>query len=170
MTKWRDLPHWEFAGAYLGSDRHGDWIGLPVGTHYARPGVAFDSPTPAVTLVPAADLEERGWLAAFHPTGGYRYPGAASAVEVYVDIATPPRWHDRLVTSVDLDLDVLRGPSGRVWIDDEDEFAHHRISLDYPDVVVAHAGLNCDHVHRMMRDRVAPFDGRTHLPWLEQVG
>ena len=69
-----------------------------------------------------------------------------------------------------LDLDVLRGASGRVWIDDEDDFAEHRISLDYPEVVVAHAGLSCDHVHRLMHDRIAPFDGHAHLRWLARVG
>ena len=32
------------------------------------------------------------------------------------------------VTAVDLDLDVVRGWTGRVWVDDEDEFAAHRYS------------------------------------------
>jgi len=169
MTKWRDLPHWEFAGTYLGSDRHGDWIGLPTGTHYERPGAAYDSPSPSVTLVPAEDADERGWLAAFHASGGHRIPGFSSPVEVYVDIATPPRWRERVLTAVDLDLDVVRGASGRVWVDDEDEFAEHRVRLGYPEVVVAHAGLNCDLVHRLVRERIAPFDGLAHLPWLSRI-
>ena len=168
MTKWRDRPHWAFSGIYLGSDAHGDWIGLPTGTHYERPGAAYDSSSPSVTLVPAADADERGWLAAFH-AAGHRLPGFSSPIEVYVDIVTPPRWHDAVLSSVDLDLDVIRGATGRVWIDDEDEFAEHRISLDYPDVVVAHAGINCDLVHRMVAERVTPFDGDTHQRWLAQV-
>ena len=28
MTKWGDRPHWEFDATYLGSDEHGDWIGI----------------------------------------------------------------------------------------------------------------------------------------------
>ena len=46
--------------------------------------------------------------------------------DVYVDITTVPVWLDgptRAVTAVDLDLDVVRGWTGRVWVDDEDEFA-----------------------------------------------
>ncbi|WP_235737309.1 DUF402 domain-containing protein [Nocardioides alcanivorans] len=168
MTKWRQLPHWTFSGTYLGSDQHGDWIGLPTGTHYERPGAAYDSPSASVTLVPAPDADERGWLAAFH-AAGHRLPGFTAAIEVYVDITTPPKWQGRVLTSVDLDLDVVRGSSGRVWVDDEDEFAEHRHTLDYPDVVVAHAGINCDLVQQLVSDRVAPFDGRTHLPWLAQV-
>ena len=32
MTKWRDLPHWEYSAVFLGSDLYGDWIGIPAGT------------------------------------------------------------------------------------------------------------------------------------------
>ena len=32
MSKWGDRPHWEFDALFLGSDRHGDWLGIPVGT------------------------------------------------------------------------------------------------------------------------------------------
>ena len=43
---------------------------------------------------------------------------------MYVDITTVPVWaRRRTVTAVDLDLDVVRGWTGRVWVDDEDEFA-----------------------------------------------
>ena len=38
MTKWVDRPHWEFDATYLGSDAHGDWLGIPAGTAMARPG------------------------------------------------------------------------------------------------------------------------------------
>ena len=43
MTKWGDHPHWEFDGVLLGSDEHGDWVGIPGGTHMARPGAPFFS-------------------------------------------------------------------------------------------------------------------------------
>ena len=47
-------------------------------------------------------------------------------------MATPPYWDGDVLRSVDLDLDVIQGLSGRVWVDDEDEFADHRVRWGYP--------------------------------------
>jgi protein associated with RNAse G/E len=49
-----------------------------------------------------------------------------------VDVITPPRWSERTVSMVDLDLDVVRHRDGRVEIVDLDEFEQHRRSLSYP--------------------------------------
>ncbi|MFS3129424.1 DUF402 domain-containing protein [Nocardioides sp. Bht2] len=165
MTKWRTLPHWSYPGIYLGSDQHGDWIGLPDGTLYQRPGVEYRATHDTVTLVPSRDLPERGWLAAFH-SKPWSKPALRHPVEVYVDITTPPRWEGSVLRAVDLDLDILRGPSGRTWIDDEDEFAEHRRTLDYPDVVIAHATLNCEQVQEAVQSRTAPFDDESPRRWL----
>ena len=78
-TKWGDRPHWEFAGRYLGADGHGHWIGFPAGSRFARPGSEFVAEHDHVTLVPG----DGGYLATFWP--------AHAPVEVYVDVATPPR-------------------------------------------------------------------------------
>ncbi|WP_343996365.1 DUF402 domain-containing protein [Nocardioides dubius] len=170
MTKWRTLPHWSYAGIYLGSDAHGDWIGLPSGTVYQRPGVEYEATNDAVTLVPSANLPERGWMAAFYGRGRpWSKPAVATPVEIYVDITTPPRWDGVVLRAVDLDLDVIRGTTGRTWVDDEDEFAEHRRTLDYPDVVIAHATLNCEQVHDAVRNRIAPFDGATAERWLRTL-
>ncbi|MDN5895965.1 MAG: DUF402 domain-containing protein [Nocardioides sp.] len=162
MTKWPDLPHWVYPGRYLGSDLHGDWIGIPRGTRMKRPGADYEAKYDQVCLVPAPGPDEiRGWCAAFHGAGG--------PVDVYVDIATPPVWEGTTVHAVDLDLDVVRGTSGRVWVDDEDEFAEHRVSLGYPQEVVDLAVRSCDHVHSAVAARAMPFDG-THLARLSDVG
>ena len=50
------------------------------------------------------------------------------------------------VTAVDLDLDVVRGWTGRVWVDDEDEFADHRVRFGYPADVVRMAAPSCEAV------------------------
>ena len=160
MTKWRDLPHWEFPGFFLGSDVHGDWIGIPAGTAMSRPGADYVAPVDQVGLVPSYGADERGWLATFHARGG--------EVEVYVDITTPPRWDGFTLRAVDLDLDVVRGTTGRVWVDDEDEFAEHRHTLDYPTPLVVHATRTCDLVHAAVRDRLAPYDGSAEA-WLARV-
>ncbi|HEU5038958.1 MAG TPA: DUF402 domain-containing protein [Nocardioides sp.] len=161
MTKWTDRPHWEFDATYLGSDHHGDWLGIRQGTVMTRPGLTYVAPTRQVGLVPAAGLDrDRGWLATFHDVDG--------PVRVYVDITTPPVWEGSVLRAVDLDLDIVRGNTGRVWVDDEDEFAAHRVRYGYPDDVVAAAMASCDLVHAAVAAGVAPYDG-VAASWLARV-
>jgi hypothetical protein len=83
MTKWGGRPHWEYDAALLGSDEHGDWLGIPGGTHMVRPGAQYVAPVAQVVLVPPPGPDgQRGWLATFHAPGG--------PVQVYVDMTRPP--------------------------------------------------------------------------------
>jgi uncharacterized protein len=162
MGKWGGRQHWEFDAVLLGSDEHGDWLGIEAGTLMVRPGAEYVAPVAQVGLAPAPGPDEdRGWLATFHARGGQ--------VQVYVDMTTPPVWDGSTLTAVDLDLDVVRGNSGRVWVDDEDEFAEHRVRFGYPDDVVRLAMSSCDRVREAMLAGAAPYDGVTHLPWLERL-
>ena len=104
-----------------------------------------------VTLAPYDDW----YLATFYGDDPER------PCDVYVDIATPAVWYhgESRLRAVDLDLDVIRGTTGRVWVDDEDEFAEHRVSRGYPADVVSGAMASCDRVHAAVRDREPPFDG-----------
>lgn len=160
ITKWGGGRHWEYAGTWLGRDEHGVWLGFPAGTVFRRPGAEYVAPFDQVGLVP----HDRYWLATFH--------AAPSPVAVYVDVATPARWRGSVrrpvLGAVDLDLDVIRGSGGRVWVDDEDEFAEHRVRLGYPDTLVASALEGCAEVERAMRERTPPFDG-SHGAWLERL-
>jgi hypothetical protein len=161
MTKWGDRPHWEFGATYLGSDAYGDWLGIPAGTTMTRPGVDYVAPVAQVGLVPApGPAVQRGWLATFHDEGG--------PVRVYVDMTTPPVWDGATLRAVDLDLDVIKGTTGRVWVDDEDEFALHRVELDYPDEVVALATDSCARVSGLLTAGAAPFDG-TASRWFAEL-
>jgi hypothetical protein len=154
--KWPDAPHWEFDGTLLGVDGHGTWIGVARGTLLASPVRAFQAAADHVTLVP----HDAWWLATFYGSDPRR------PFDTYVDIATPAVWHhDALVRAVDLDLDVIKGTTGRVWVDDEDEFAEHRVRLGYPAEVVSSAVSSCESVLAAVSDGSAPFDG-THTEWL----
>jgi uncharacterized protein len=163
MTKWGDRPHWHIPGRWLGSDEHGDWIGIPADTRMVRPGADIRSPVDQVGLVPSAGAPdtERGWLATFHAPGGPR-------VTLYIDITTPPFWDGPVLRAVDLDLDVVRGVDEQVWIEDEDEFADHRVELGYPDDVASAAEKSCSRVHDAVLRAEAPYDG-SHEPWLDAV-
>jgi hypothetical protein len=162
MTKWADRPHWSFDAVWLGRDEHGDWIGIRSGTEMDRPGAHVVTRTDQVGLSPAADRPEveRWWVGTFHADGG--------PMRTYVDIASPPVWDGATLRTVDLDLDVICGPTGRIWVDDEDEFAQHRVELGYPDEVVRAAMASCDRVEAAMRAGRAPYDG-SHREWLETL-
>jgi hypothetical protein len=159
MEKWGGRPHWHIPGSWLGSDEHGDWIGIPAGTRMVRPGMEIVSTHDQVGLVPSAELPDgrRGWLATFHAQG--------APTSVYVDMTTPPVWDGAVVRAVDLDLDVIRRHDGTVVVDDEDEFAEHRVELGYPDDVVTLAETTRELVHAAVRDRQQPFDD-SHRRWL----
>jgi hypothetical protein len=161
MTKWHGRPHWEYDAVLLGSDEHGDWLGVPGGTHMSRPGAEYVAPVAQVVLVPPPGPDdERGWLATFHAPGG--------PVQVYVDMTTPAAWDGPVLRAVDLDLDVVRGATGRVWVDDEDEFARHRVELGYPDEVARLAMTTCDRVQADVTAARAPYDG-TAGAWLARL-
>lgn len=170
MTKWGGTPHWEYAAVHLGTDVHGEWLGLPAGTAYSRPGRRLTIPYDHVTLVPGGpDGSDRPWhLAVFYSGEGPAWPGLDSPVEVYVDITTPAVWDGTTLRAVDLDLDVVRGATGRVWVEDEDEFAEHRAALGYPDDLVAAALGSCARVERALSAGHPPYDG-THRRWLEAL-
>ena len=85
---------------------------------------------------------------------------------MYVDITAPARWDGSVLRAVDLDLDVVRGETGRVWVDDEDEFAEHRVAWDYPASLVELATSTCAWVKAALTARESPFDG-VHEHWLE---
>jgi protein associated with RNAse G/E len=127
-----------------------------------RPGRDVRSEFDQVGLVPSSDLDDgrRGWMATFHR--------APSHIWVYVDMTTPPVWDGDLVRAVDLDLDVIRGREGDVVVDDEDEFAEHRVELGYPPEVIALAETSRDRVRAAILDELAPYDG-SHERWLRAL-
>jgi len=158
--KWGGRPHYEYDALLLGDDQHGTWLGLSVGTLVARPGAQFLTGQPQVVLVPPG----RGFVATFYA------PAGEVPCEVYVDITTPPEMTEGQVRAVDLDLDVVRGRTGRVWVDDEDEFAEHRVSFGYPPDVVELAVSTCAAVRSSVQGGEPPFDRSSHHPWLAALG
>jgi len=159
FTKYDGSRHWEFTMTRLGQDEHGTWLRAPVGCELVRPGHCVRTSYSFVCLLP----HEEHFVAAFHD----RTPGMEPDVpSVYVDISTPPQWVSaNEVTMVDLDLDVILGWDGVVILDDEDEFAQHRVSLNYPDELVALAEQAADRVMGLVRHGLAPF-GDAAERWL----
>ena len=158
--KWPDLPHWEFDAVRLGADEHGHWVGVPSGTWLSRPDRGFHAWCDHVVLIPY----DAWWVATLYGDDVGR------PVDVYVDITTPSEWSadESTVRAVDLDLDVNKEPDGRIWVDDEDEFAEHQVTLGYPEDVVKAAIRSCEDVLRAVTEGADPFSG-VHREWLARL-
>lgn len=71
---------------------------------------------------------------------------------------------------IDLDLDVCRiRATGAVFVDDEDEFARHRVQYRYPQEVVAQATAAAAWLTAALHDGTEPFSSQ-YRTWLDMVG
>ncbi|MGI5282920.1 DUF402 domain-containing protein [Nonomuraea polychroma] len=155
--KYGGALHWNHPGRLLGEDEHGVWAVVPRGT-LARKGEAppITWEATAVMLFPP----DAWWTAAFYLQPHW--------MEIYVDVTTVPEWSDGEVTMVDLDLDVIRTPDGRLVVDDEDEFAEHQVLLGYPPELITQAEGSARWLLDAVGERKGPFGG-AHLEWLAMV-
>jgi hypothetical protein len=162
LRKFDGRPHRQVTGRLLGSDAYGTWLGTPRGTvisyHYGARPTTLTS-VDAVRLIPDGGW----WMAMFQAEPAGR--------EVYGDVITPARWtgpHE--VTVVDLDIDVVRyRADGRVEVEDEDEFAEHRVTLGYPAAVVDGALRGAAELRSALTRDEEPFAGHYRY-WLAQAG
>lgn len=159
FSKWGDQPHWESDCLRLGEDALGVWLGMAPGTVMTRPGASFSTNRMQVMLIPPG----RPFVATFHELG------SSAPCAVYVDITTAPVWDGDTVRAIDLDLDVVKGWTGRVWVDDEDEFADHRVRFGYPPAIVRLAVESCEQVQKAVAAGRAPYDGGSASRWLDEL-
>lgn len=161
FRKYPDTEHWQIGMHRLGDDEHGQWLWAPPGTEYRRgaePPKYFTRL--AVKLVPSTGW----WTAIWNADGDPAF---------YVDIVSPPKWHGHpkeatQVTMIDLDLDVVGHRNGDVTIVDEDEFAEHQVTLEYPRYLVDGARIAAARVYNEAVTGVEPF-GSTAAQWLAQA-
>lgn len=157
--KYPDSLHWRHELTYLGQDDYGIWLGAPVGAVVQR-GV---EPLRTMTRYFVQLIAPGAWWSAL-----FNGPNRQD-LDVYVDVATPPTWPspDR-VEMIDLDLDVVRRTNGTVYVDDEDEFEEHRLSLGYPPAMADTARTVAARLVIALESRHPPFDD-TAAPWLKMV-
>lgn len=156
FRKYDGSLHWNFKLQLLGEDEHGVWLGMPEGT-VARRGHNHRhvEEKNSALLIPT----DQWWTAHFNESG---------ELAVYCDVATVPEWRGSEVTMVDLDLDVIRLRDGKIYTDDEDEFAEHQVKYGYPPEIVKGAEAAADYLMTAVADGKGPFGG-AHEPWLAQV-
>ncbi|MDT0484637.1 DUF402 domain-containing protein [Streptomyces doebereineriae] len=153
--------HWHHPMARLGEDEHGVRLGAQVGTVYSKGqvGPVCTTQEPRVMLFP----RDAWWTALFQ--------AAPADLYVYCDVTTVPEWpNPGEVTMVDLDPDMCRiRATGAVSVDDEDEFARHRVQYGYPLEVVMQATATAEWLPGALHDGTEPFS-RQYRTWLDMVG
>ncbi len=160
-----DTPHWSHDPMIvLGEDEWGLWLGATPDTWFhkgldgdpgADPPTSFGARRPTLQL-----LVPNAWWTLVRNDGG-RYPW-------YVDVVVPPAIDGDVATMVDLDLDVIRTADGTVFVDDEDEFDHHRDLLGYPERWVDQARVTAARLVLDLERLAEPFD-RVADAWLETL-
>ncbi|WP_439592709.1 DUF402 domain-containing protein [Microbacterium sp.] len=157
--KWDGGPHWAHDCIYLGSDEWGDWFGQPTGWRSHRPGRDFTVDGPNVTLLP--------------PNGEYvvtinQVPPAK--YRIYIDISWDAKWEGDEPTGIDMDLDVVLAVDERgLFIDDQDEWAEHRVAYGYPLEIVDKLEARAVDLERRVDAGEPPFDTATGDRWLARL-
>jgi protein associated with RNAse G/E len=161
LRKFDGRPHRQVTGRLLGEDSYGTWLATPRNTvvsyHYgSRP--TGRTRADAVRLIPAD-----GWWTAM-------YLAEPDPREVYCDVTTPARWTGPAeITVVDLDIDLVRYRADhRVEVEDEDEFAEHRVEMAYPDDIVTGALASAAALRETLLRDDEPFAGH-YRKWLAKV-
>lgn len=154
--KWPTDPYRTTPMHRVGEDASGTWLFAPRGAEAAYSALGpMPLPVNFLTLVP----RDAGWIAT------WMWGNPAVDIDVYVDIVGPPRWLSKSqLQVVDLDLDVIRRPSGEVVLDDEDEFIENTSSRRYPADIVRRARATADALLVAVAERRAPF-GDESRPW-----
>ncbi|WP_274561694.1 DUF402 domain-containing protein [Streptomyces spiramyceticus] len=145
----------------LGEDEYGVWLGTAQGVPIGSATGGWTSRFAYVMLVPRGQW----WTATFCADPG---------PEMYCDVCTVPEWNadGTVLRTVDLDLDVVRPRGGGARIEDEDEFAEHRVRYGYPDSVIGKARQTCEWLMEAGcrdGDGVEPF-ASVYRYWLGLIG
>jgi hypothetical protein len=161
--KWMDTPYRTTPMQLVTEDEHGTWLRAPRGAAatYASSGPA-PLPVNFISLIP----DGAQWWIATWMSGNEQID-----IDLYVDIVHPPTWSPdgRSVRVIDLDLDVIVRRDATVFLDDEDEFEEHSISLGYPTDVITKARETARRTLAAIEAHEPPFDG-AHLRIAEEFG
>ncbi|GAA0537114.1 hypothetical protein GCM10010172_18100 [Paractinoplanes ferrugineus] len=162
LRKFDGSPHRQVTGQLLGEDTYGTWIATPRGSvvsyHYGTRPTGLTR-ADAVRLIPAGGW----WMAMCLAEPDVR--------DMYCDVTTPAEWTGPAeLTVIDLDIDLVRyRADGRVEVEDEDEFAEHRITLGYPDEIVEGALRAMGELREALTKGKEPFHDH-YRTWLAQAG
>jgi hypothetical protein len=158
----------------LGKDEHGLWLFTPKGSRYRGVNQAGrvaelevgqgnrDAGCSVVGLV-----APNAWWAAVWCDREGCVPGRGDPLPyIAIDVCTPPVLMAGEWVFEDLELDLQRSEDGRVWIDDEDEFAYACEAGLISDVERIAARSAADELHQLLAVSAEPF-GTAGWDWLD---
>jgi protein associated with RNAse G/E len=93
------------------------------------------------------------WYNVFH----FREPDGSPRA-TYSNIAMPATFSDGIIDYIDLDIDVIRWPDGRVEVLDRDDFQVNSVKYGYPDHVKKAAEAALEDLLEVIEKKEFPFN------------
>lgn len=158
--KYNGREHWLHRTEHLGTDEHGEWFVQRQGVVSSRPGMSYVTETALVLLLPPSG----NWVARIFPNG------RDDRMKLYIDLATDAVYHreEGKVTAVDMDLDVIQLDDGHLYLEDEQEFREHTVTMNYPQALVAETKHEASKLLEALETEAEPF-GSVADYWLAQA-
>lgn len=107
--------------------------------------------------VPNESIEFHFTTRPYSVSAGWNADG--SFLHYYCNITTPAALSDDVLSSIDLDLDLIVWEDLSYRVEDEDEFEAHRREWGYPEELVQLAREGLAELIRLVEERRFPFDG-----------
>jgi uncharacterized protein len=150
--------HYRGRVSLLGEDEHGAWLWGPKGRTIWRDGAPlFTTEQDSLFLLPRTAWWSLSWWLGHEE------------IALYVNIQSPAVWADDRVTTVDVDLDVIRFHDGRVEVVDRDEFELHQRRYAYPEDLIETTERATAEAFELVVANVPPFDGARAREWIERA-
>lgn len=112
------------------------------------------------TIRPGTLSTEFYWTDRWYSVFRFAEPGGALR-NFYCNVNTPAVFDGRVLSYVDLDIDVLVAPDLSFRVLDEDEFVQHAEQYGYPDALKENARRALGELLTLIEHRRFPFDRRT---------
>lgn len=111
------------------------------------------------TIVPGTVSIEYYWMERWYNVFRFLKP-SGELRNYYCNVNVPPLFDGRVLSFVDLDMDILVAPDLSYQVLDEDEFEANAVRYKYPPEVRTRAQQALAELSEMIEKRRFPFDGR----------
>lgn len=109
------------------------------------------------TILAGTLSTEYYWLDRWYSVFRFQEPTGALR-NYYCNINTPPQLADRMLTFIDLDVDILVSPDFTTRVLDEEEFDEHEKLYNYPPDFRPRVREALEEISELIRLRQFPFD------------
>ena len=150
-TKYDGSPHWEFDSFFVAERGP-----LLIATNF----VGQELRNKAGLWKTPYDVRNHFWTDRWYNVMRCDRPRAGGLEYWYCNVTTPAQYDGEAVRYIDLDLDVLVFPDGKMKVVDEDEFLEHSVRMGYPPDVIEQARRAVDELIALAHAAQFPFEQR----------